>query len=574
MKRALPLLGAGALLTATALRLVAGPSLPATVQAPSPAEQKRLAFRCAPAYLPSEADPIPALTGWGNYRWKVGTASDSAQYYFNQGMAMYYAFHIVESRASFDKAVRFDPQCAMAWWGKALAFGPNINDFGYQQPSEAFASAQKARALKDNSTLMERALIDVMAVRYSADSTDQQLLNQRYLDGMALVAKRFATNADVSALYADAQMLLHPWDLYAHDFTPRPWTPKIIATVQQALKSDPRHVGAHHYYIHLLEASSRPEKALQSANYLSNAMPSVAHVTHMPSHIFIRTGYYSKGIRDNDKALTGYRNYVQQFAPAAEGLPLYVLHNLHMKMACAQMAGNYEQALSAATELQSSIPSEYLGIEGALGNYVQYLHAAPLFTLVRFGKWDEILAQPAAEQAPYAKLLRQFARGMALARTGSLQPARDALASLKVLLANDQLKEPYTPFSSAYEAGQVALHLLEGAVAEAAGEPMKAIGHYEEAVKAEDALVYNEPRDWVLPARHYLSAALLRVGRHTEAMRILQEDLRISPQNGWALTGIRQALEKQKKTKEATQLSARIRTAWSAADTKIQAPVF
>ncbi|HET7897355.1 MAG TPA: hypothetical protein VFL47_06790, partial [Flavisolibacter sp.] len=357
-------------------------------------QQKKFAVRCSPAYVPTADEEIPALTGWGHYQWRITTKSDSAQFYFNQGMAMYYAFHIIESRASFNKATRFDPACAMAWWGKALAFGPNINDFGYQRPSEAYPSAVKAASLKASCTPLEKALIHAIAVRYSADSAvDQKGLNEKYRNAMANVYKQFGANADAVALYADAQMLLHPWDFYTHEFVPKPWTPHLLATLKQALKLSPAHIGANHFYIHAVEASARPQDALNSAKILSTAMPNVSHITHMPSHIYIRSGYYSKGIGLNTQAVDGYKKYRNAFAPAAEGAFLYSLHNLHMKLACAQMAGNYKEALSAAKELQSEIPDDYLKLPGALGHSVQYLHQSPLFTYLRFGKWEEILAE-------------------------------------------------------------------------------------------------------------------------------------------------------------------------------------
>ncbi|MBK7558398.1 MAG: hypothetical protein IPI54_08990 [Chitinophagaceae bacterium] len=235
---------------------------------------------------------MPLLTGWGNYGWKITTTSDSAQVYFNQGINMYYAFHIIEARASFDKATLFDPKCAMAWWGKALAFGPNINDFEYVLPSDAFPSAAKANTLKATATPVEQALIEAMMVRYVDDSTaDQNKLNILYRDAMARVYSKFKNDENVSVLYADALMLLHPWDLYNHDFTPKAWTPEIVSVLNHSLQLNPKQPGAHHYFIHAVEASAKPERALKSATFLSTAMPDVSHLTHMPSHIYIRTGF-------------------------------------------------------------------------------------------------------------------------------------------------------------------------------------------------------------------------------------------------------------------------------------------
>ncbi|MDQ3277731.1 MAG: hypothetical protein M3Q06_05365 [Bacteroidota bacterium] len=569
-------LSIGAFLTATTFRLAIYSSLPSKTEiSKTVTEQKQRTIRCTPNYVPSVNESIPPLEGWGNYRWKITTQSDSAQFYFNQGMAMYYAFHIIESRASFDKATRFDPFCAMAWWGKALAFGPNINDFGYQQPSEAYPSAVKAAALKESGTAVEKALIDAIATRYTSDSTkDQKALNEDYRNAMAKVYQRFRKNADVAALYADALMLLHPWDLYNHDYAPKSWTPQIIAVIKEALHLSPKHPGANHYFIHAVEASARPGEALNSANILATAMPQVAHVTHMPSHIYIRTGYYNKGINLNTQAVNGYRNYRSAFAPAEEGLFLYSLHNLHMKMACAQMAGNYREALSAATELQAAIPASYLDIPGAMGHYLQYLQQSPLFTYIRFGKWREILNEKPVDKLAYASVLQQFAKGIALARTGRLADATVMAKQMEMNMQAIELKEPFTPFNAAFDGAQIAGLILNGVIATEQNNPSLAIDYFEKAVKAEDKLIYNEPRDWVLPARHYLGDALLRSGRNEEAVAVLQQDLRINPSNGWSITGLQTAFERLNRSNDVMTAKQRLKNAWLIKDVDVKRPVF
>lgn len=564
-----------AFVTATAFSFALHSSYPAkTIIRNTGTGQKKVAIRCSPDYRPNGED-IPPLQGWGNFNWKITTTSDSAQFYFNQGMAMYYAFHIIESRASFDKATRFDPRCAMAWWGKALAFGPNINDFGYQQPSEAFPSAQKASSLKAGATPVEKALIEAIAIRYSADSTsDQKALNEQYRDAMGKVYQRFRNQENVAALYADALMLLHPWDLYNHDFSPKPWTPQIVATIKAALHLSPKHPGANHYFIHAVEASARPGDALKSASILATAMPNVAHVTHMPSHIYIRTGYYNKGIDLNSKAVTGYQYYRSAFAPAAEGAFLYSLHNLHMKMACAQMAGNYTESLSAAKALQAEIPTEYLQIPGAMGHYIQYVHQSPLLTYVRFGKWEEVLQEKLMDSFAYTAVLQHFARGLAFARTGRLPEASAEAAQMKAKMQATELKEPFTPFNAANDGAVIAWSVLNGVMAAEQNNLSQAIQHFEEAVKKEDLLIYNEPRDWLLPARQYLGDALLKAGRNEEALAVLQQDLRINPSNGWAITGLQMAFDKLNRSRELAGAKQRLENAWLIKDVEILRPVF
>jgi tetratricopeptide (TPR) repeat protein len=263
----------------------------------------------------------------------------------------------------------------------------------------------------------------------------------------------------------------------------------------------------------------------------------------MPSHIYIRTGYYNAGITVNDNAVNGFKKYLAAFAPSAEGLALYSLHNLHMKMACAQMAGNYKEALAASRELQSQIPDFYLTMGGALGNYVQYLRQSPLMTYLRFGKWNEILNEKLVDTLAYSALLQHFGRGLAFARTDRTHEAEAELAQMKIAMNNAVLKEPFTPFNSAYDAALIAQHILEGVIAAQKNDLPTAIVQLEQAVEAEDHLIYNEPRDWVLPARQYLGDALIKAGRYGDAIAVLQKDLVINPSNGWSLTGLQMAFE-------------------------------
>ncbi len=563
-----------AFVAAGALRMFTASNDPLTI-ANLVATKKLSALRCSPLYIPAADDNIPLLTGWGSYEWKISTRSDSAQIFFNQGINMYYAFHIIEARASFDKATKFDPDCAMAWWGKALAYGPNINDFGYQRPSEAYASATKANDLKKTSSPVEMALIDAMKIRYSNDSTaDQAKLNMLYRDEMKKLFIKFQQNENVATLYADALMLLHPWDLYDHDYQPKAWTPEIIGVLKHTLALNPKQPGANHYFIHCVEASADPGRAAGSAAFLAKAMPDVSHVTHMPSHIYIRTGNYTDGIKVNDDAVAGYQKYAQAFAPAQENIALYELHNIHMKLNCAQMAGNYKQALSASMELQQKIPAFYLPMPGALGNYVQYLHQSVLFTQVRFGKWNEILQTKTDDALVYAPVLQHFARGIAFAKTKKLAEALLELKAMQEKMKNPALKEPLAPFSAVYDAALVGLHILEGVVAEQEKNYTKAIMHFELAVKAEEKLVYNEPRDWLLPARHYLGNALLKNKNYQKAIAVFNKDLTINPNNGWALTGLA-ACHRATNNKKALQVTdKRLQAAWLLKDTEIEAAVF
>ncbi len=546
-----------------------------TIVAERVAAKKKFSIRCSPLYTPTEGDDIPLLSGWGNYNWRISTTSDSASIYFNQGINMYYAFHIIESRASFDKATRFDANCAMAWWGKALAYGPNINDYGYQRPSEAFPSATKANALKANASPVEKALIEAIAIRYVADSTaDQGKLNALYRDAMKKVYYSFPKDENVSTLYADALMLMHPWDLYDHDFKPKPWTGEIVAVLQHALRLNAKQPGANHYYIHAVEASAKPGDALASARFLTSAMPDVSHLTHMPSHIYIRTGFYDKGITVNDQGLAGYNKYHNYFAATEENIALYALHNLHMKINCAQMAGNFSMAGAASKELKEQIPGFYLQIPGALGNYVQYLHRTDIFTSLRFGKWNEILSDPVADTLSFTPVLQHFARGMAFANTNNIVEAENELSIMQNKMKVPSLKEPFTPFNAVYDAALVGENILAGTIAENKQNITKAITLFKQAVIDEDKLIYNEPRDWLLPARQYLGAALIKAGLHKEAITVFTKDLQINPNNGWALTGLATCYKQLKNNSALAAVQKQLQSAWSIKDIAINSAVF
>jgi len=564
----------GAFITVAAFRTVVQTDSAESI-AKKVAEKKKFAIRCSPLYIPSANDDIPVLPGWGNYSWKITTTSDSAQIYFNQGINMYYAFHIIESRASFEKATRFDNNCAMAWWGKALAFGPNINDFEYQRPSEAYPSAVKANALKANASPVEKALIEAILVRYVDDSTaDQGKLNTLYRDKMRGVFEKFKNNENVTTLFADALMLLHPWDLYNHDFSPKEWTPEIVSAIKHALVLNPKQPGAHHYLIHAVEASAKPQDAMNSATFLASAMPDVSHLTHMPSHVYIRTGNYQKGIGVNDDALAGYNKYLRLFPATEENSLLYDLHNVHMKMNCAQMAGNYKLAIEASNDLQQKIPDFYLSMPGSLGNYVQYIHQSTLFTWLRFGKWDDILKEKLVDTLAYTTVLQRFARGIALARTGKISLAANELQQMKLKMAAPSLKEPLAPFNAAYDGAIVALSILDGIIAEEQKDFKTAIANFETAVKAEDNLIYTEPRDWLLPARQYLGNALIKSGNYNEAIIVFNKDLEINPNNGWALTGIAKCYLMLNNKPALVAAQKRLQNAWVMKDIEVKQSVF
>jgi len=465
--------------------------------------KKKNIIRCGPDWDElkdwlEEAD-IPPVPGAGTYKWKISTKSDSAQFYFNQGINMYYSFHIIEAMASFKKAAKFDENSPMLLWAQALTYGPNINDFGYTASPEALSASGKAMEFSARCTEKEIALIEAQRARYSYDSSQtRSMLNQLYVNKMKEAYEKFPGDADVAALYADAMMLQHPWDLWKTDGTPKPWTPLIREVLEKVLAKNPNHPGANHYYIHVMEPSPYAAKALPSADRLGKLNPGLSHVVHMPSHIYLRTGLYNKGVDVNVNAVNSYKRSIPLYAPVTGADFLYIIHNLHMKTNNAMLAGNYKTSEAAAIETRNSIPADYLSLPAPLGNVVQYIHMTPVLVYVRFGKWDELLQQekPAASQV-YAKILYHFGRGMAFSSKSNIKEAHQELAAMETLMADTSLAIPFTPFSAAIEGAIVASKLLSGSIALKSGNTTDAIKDLAEAVKVEQNMIYNEPRDWL-----------------------------------------------------------------------------
>ena len=523
-----------------------------------------------------EEAAIPPIPGSGTHQWKISTENDSSQFYFNQGINMYYAFHIIEAMASFKKAAKFDPRSPMLYWAQALTYGPNINDIGYSASPEALTAVEKAVELISVANKKEKMLIAAQQVRYSADSTQsREKLNQLYVDKMREAYEAFPDDPDVAALYADALMLQHPWDLWSIDGTAKAWTPLIREVLEKTLAKAPDHTGANHYYIHVMEPSPYALKAKASADRLGKLTPALSHTVHMPSHIYLRTGEYKNGVLVNEKAVASYKELQSKYAPVSANDFLYVIHNLHMQTNHAMMTGSSSYAVRSAKQTAESIPKEYLGMDGAMGNYLQYIYMTPVIVDVRYGNWNSLLTmpQPAAGMI-YANLLYHFGRGMALAHQNKLSDAKTELWLLQTLVKDSTLALPFSPFSPAIDGAIIAENILIGTIALKERKFSDAIAAFEEAVVTEENMVYNEPRDWMLNPKHYLGDVLIKAKRTKEAKEILLKDLLNNNENGWALFGLWQANTIEKKSAEANKLLTWFRKAFDKADVKLYGPVF
>ena len=541
--------------------------------------KKRNIISCSPDWNElrkwmDEVD-IPPMPGSGELKWSISTNNDSAQFYFNQGINTYYGFHIIEAKASFKKAAKFDSSSAMIYWAQALAEGPNINDVGYAASPDALAAVEKAISLSANATDKEKLLIQSQQVRYSSDSTiSRQKLNQLYIDKMKEAYEKFPGDADVAALYADALMLQHPWDLWNTNGTPKPWTPLIREVLEKLLTKHPNHPGANHYYIHVMEPSPFAALAKPSADRLGQLTPGLSHLVHMPSHIYLRTGDYRKGAQVNENAVNSYKKYIQLYAPVTGNDFLYIIHNLHMQTNHAIMEGDSAYSVRSASETVNSVPKDYLATPAPLGNYLQYIYMTPVLVHVRFGNWNELLSIPQPDEAQvYSNVLYHFGRGMAYTHQAKQAEAKQELEKMRQLMKDSSLAVPMSPFSAAIEGAIVAENLLAGSIALAEKKYIDAVTAFSKAVTTEENMVYNEPRDWLLNPKHYLGNAYLEAKKYSSARLVFQNDLLANNENGWALFGIYKALQGERNKAEAQKTLNRFKKAFAKADIELKSSI-
>ncbi len=552
-----------------------------------------LAAACRPDAAPPPAPVVaqaPRVEHVGEAHLAITTREPLAQQYFDQGLRLAYAFDHAEALRAFSEAARLDPDCAMCEWGIAYAVGLNINNPLRPADPRAAGHAQRALALAGNVSPKERALIEAMAVRLdlaaapppvvdAAPSSvcavppppkDADPLDIAYARAMGKAAREYPDDDEVTLLYAEALMMLSPWQWWTGDGAePREGTMAAIDTLERVLARSPDHAGANHFLIHALEASRTPQRALAAAERLAALAPDAGHMVHMPSHIFVRVGRYADAVRSNQRAIEADRNLEAQLR--AQGYePLgSVSHHHHFLWASAAMQGNAAMALQAAQWLgeQAAQPKQPFGDEGSN----DYFLALPWLAQVRFARWDEILAAPEpnwpAHASAYPRSIRHYARGIALARTGRTAAAGKELAALQSAARDPELADltlkgidDLTALLALAEAS------LRGEILLAQRQHGRAIESLRRAVELEDALESEEPPPWSVPARQALGAALLLAGRPAEAERAFRDDLERHPENGWALYGLAESLRRSGRGAEAAQMQERFRSAWQGAD--------
>jgi len=527
--------------------------------------------------VPATADEPAAVAprrfgGLGSHARKVSTKSSEAQAWFNQGLAFLFAFNHDEAIRAFEQAARLDPDCAMAWWGVSIASGPHINNPVVPPPraKAAWEALAKARAAASADEL-ERQLIDALSHRYAnPQPDDRKPLDEAYAAAMRKVWRVNPTDADVGALFAESMMDLRPWDLWLPTGDPQPGTDEVVSTLEAVLTQNPNHPLGLHLYIHAVEASPHPEKAVIPADRLRDLQPGLGHMVHMPSHIDVRLGHWAQAIEANTKAIESDRQYREQ-SPKQDFYRIYMAHNQHMRAYAAIMSGQSKLAITSINEMAKGIPQDWIK-ENAL--IADGFAAMPLEVLVRFGRWQEVLASPEPpDYLPISRSLRHCARGIAYAAQGDAAKAREEQTTF--LAARKLVKEEAVVGNNkGFAVLDVAEHLLAGEILVREGAIDKGVAELREAVKCEDALRYSEPPDWIHPIRHALGANLLVVGRPAEAEKVYRESLARLPNDGWSLFGLAKSLRDQGKQAEAEPQAARFAEVWQSADIKITSSCF
>ncbi len=522
-----------------------------------------------PQLLLAKEEAVRLHEGLGKHHFRISTHIPMAQRYFDQGMILMYGFNHAEAALSFQYAQKLDPTCAMCFWGEGLVLGPNINaPMADSAVPQAYAAVQQAMALRAQATGKERALIQAVAKRYVKEvPTDRSVLDATYADAMRQVFVQFPDDSVIGALLAEALMDVHPWDFWTREGKAQSWTPEIVSTLERVLDLNPNLPLAHHLYIHALEASPHPEKALSSAARLPALVQGSGHLVHMPAHIYIRIGWYRDALVANQRAVKVDEEYLHDSHVESLYTAAYVPHNFHFLWAAAIKTGQRDIAMQAAKDTAAKVSLEAMRDPSFAGT-LQHFWLMPLFTKTLFGHWDDVLQEPTPPaDLVYPEGIRHYARGLAFLRQGKLEQATQELDAL-----NDILKDPAIADLTIFDINAVPLILkiaqavLSGEISAQEGDYASAITHLQRAIALEDGLHYTEPKDWYLPPRQVLGAVMLQAGKPAEAEQVYREDLLVHPQNGWTLYGLVQSLEIQGKAEEAKVAQQEFTQSWADSD--------
>jgi tetratricopeptide (TPR) repeat protein len=530
-----------------------------------------LALSAAQSTSPTSAPAgTPAiLSGLSHLHHPTSTRNPEAQEFFDQGLRLIYAFNHDEAARSFQRAAQLDPKFAMAWWGVAVAVGPNYNlPVDAEREKLAVDAVHHGLELSTSATPVEQDYIHAIATRFSsAANPDYQQLNLDYAHAMRDLARKYPDDLDAATLYADSLMNLRPWRLWNADGTPAEGTPEILATLESVLRRDPNHIGAMHLYMHAVEASPNPARALYYADRIATLAPAAGHLVHMPSHIYMRTGDYDGARAANAHAAHVDEQYIA--ATGAQGIyPLmYYSHNLHFLAVAAGVQGRCADATDAAKRLTANVEPAVIQMP-----MVEPFLAIRYAIAVRCNRWDELIAMQApVARTPALRVFWLYSHGSALAARGQLAQAEDEekqLAALeKATPREDIFMLPVENHS--WQIFRIADTVLAARIAAARGDKRRAVTLLQDAVAQQDQLLYDEPPDWYFDTRESLGGMLLQVGDTQAAERVFRESLAKNPRNPRSLFGLAESLKLQGRDYDASWIRKQFETAWQGADVSL-----
>jgi tetratricopeptide (TPR) repeat protein len=543
---------------------------------------------------------LPDYFDLGSYSRAVTTLSADAQLWFGRGLVWAYGFNHEEAVVCFEQAIEADPQCALARWGLAYALGPNYNKpweafdpvDKSSSVSRAYAASAVALSCADGATPVERALVQTLTARYpSAEPPeDGSAWDAGYAAAMGEVYRQHPDDLDVAALFADALMMLTPWELWDL-VTGEPASGSAAAQAQavleRALATDGgrAHPGVLHMYIHLMELSARPQDALPAADLLRDLVPDAGHLRHMPTHIDVLCGDYRQVVSGNTAAISADEKFLARRG-AMNFYTLYRAHDYHFKIYGAMFAAQSAAALATASELAAAIPEELLRAEvPPMADWLEGFVPMTMHVLVRFGRWPDIIAAPLpADRDLYCvtTAMTHYAKGIAYAVTGQLAEAGEQRHEFAA--ATGRVPPSRTVFNnSCADILQIAAAMLDGELEYRRGNYDAAFAHLRRSVELDDGLPYDEPWGWMQPARHAYGALLLEQGLVVQAEAVYRADLGLDrtlpracqhPGNVWSLHGYHECLIRLGRHEQAGIIEQQLTIAAAAADVPIHSSCY
>ncbi len=520
----------------------------------------------------------PLINGLGDHSHPITTSVEGVQKYFDQGMIMAFAFNHAESIRSFKAAQNLDPNCAMCYWGEALALGPNINVnsdgkviMAPENRIAAFKAINKAIALSETVSVKEQAYISALSSRYDGNpASNRYPLDIAYANAMEKLSKNFPDDNDAASLFAEALMNTMPWNYWAEDGDPKPDTIKVIDSLESVLAKNPNHPLAIHLYIHAVEASSDPGRAEGPADRLGKIVPGAGHLVHMPAHIYWRIGRYHDASLVNIEAAKVDEDYIAQCNAQGFYPALYYPHNVHFLWAASTMEGRSELSIESALKV-----SKYVRVEQIKQiPFLEFFHTIPLLSYVRFAKWDEILAyEKPIDEFKFSLGLYHYAQSIAFASTGNIEQA--IIEQEKILPLKDapEIKVIIKAGQPSDKLLEIANHLAMGQIELANLNIDASIMHFQMAVETQDALPYREPEFWYYPSRQSLGHALLLNKDFEEAINVFNQDLKDYPRNGWSYYGLYKAYKAIGNNELSNEALTKHREIWQLSDVELQSSI-